>query len=197
MTLQVKHSYQSSIGEGGGSGRPGGLIGPTEWNAAHSLTGVADVSQGGTGGGTASGTLLDNITGFSSTGFLKRTGSGTYAFETDVALLDVSDQTVSGGANITSNNLGTKSSGTLTIDCGTCPLQYVTNGGAFTLASPANDGSCMVLVTNNSSAGTITFSGFSVGTNTGDSLNTTNTDKFTIMIWCINGISGYRVAAHQ
>ncbi|WP_175803696.1 hypothetical protein [Burkholderia ambifaria] len=39
------------------------------------------VSSGGTNSATASGTALDNITGFSSTGFLTRTGAGTYSFQ--------------------------------------------------------------------------------------------------------------------
>lgn len=39
------------------------------------------VSGGGTGGSAASGTLLDNVSGFSSTGFLTRTGAGAYAFQ--------------------------------------------------------------------------------------------------------------------
>lgn len=43
--------------------------------------GTLAVARGGTGGGSASGTLLDNISGFSGTGFLTRTGSGTYAFQ--------------------------------------------------------------------------------------------------------------------
>lgn len=46
-------------------------------------TGTLAVARGGTGGGTASGTLLDNITGFSSTGYLKRTGAGAYSFVSD------------------------------------------------------------------------------------------------------------------
>lgn len=45
-------------------------------------TGTLAVSRGGTGGGAASGTLLDNIAGFSSTGMMARTASGTYAFRT-------------------------------------------------------------------------------------------------------------------
>jgi len=113
------------------------------------------------------------------------------------ASLTTADQTLSGGANVTAGSLGTVSSGTRTIDCGTVPLQYLTDNGAFTLAAPSNDGSCMVLVTNGASAGAITFSGFSVGSNTGDALTTTNTSKFSISIWRINGTSGYRVAAHQ
>ena len=39
------------------------------------------VSSGGTNSATASGTSLDNITGFSSTGFLTRTGAGSYSFQ--------------------------------------------------------------------------------------------------------------------
>ena len=44
--------------------------------------GTLAVARGGTGGGTASGTLLDNIAGFASTGMLARTAAGTYAFRT-------------------------------------------------------------------------------------------------------------------
>lgn len=39
------------------------------------------VANGGTNATSASGTALDNITGFSSLGFLVRTGSGTYSFQ--------------------------------------------------------------------------------------------------------------------
>ncbi len=113
---------------------------------------------------------------------------------TTVAALNIADQTVTGGANVTSLSLTT---GNVTIDCGARPLQFITNNGAYTITTPANDGSCMLLVTNGASAGATTFSGFSVGASTGDALTTTNTSKFTISIWRINGVSGYRVAAHQ
>lgn len=114
-----------------------------------------------------------------------------------LAYLNVEDQTQTGGTNVTAKNLGTVSSGTTTIDCGARPLQYLTNGGAFTFAAPANDGNCIVLTTNNGSAGTITFSGFSVPANTGDALTTTNGQKFSISVWRVNSVAGYRVAAHQ
>ena len=52
-------------------------------------------------------------------------------------------------------------------------------------------------MTNNGSAGAITFSGFTVGSNTGATLTTTNTNKFTVSIWRINGTSGYNIFAHQ
>lgn len=44
--------------------------------------GTLSVARGGTGTGTASGTALDNITAFASTGHLVRTGAGAYAFRT-------------------------------------------------------------------------------------------------------------------
>ena len=128
------------------------------------------------------------------------TASGTItlpAVTDTVAVLGTADQTLSGGANVTSGNEGTKSSGTFTVDCGAVPLQYFTNGGGFSLAAPSNDGSCDLLATNNASAGTITFTGFTVSGNTGDSLNTTNTDKFVIHVERINGTSTYFIKALQ
>lgn len=49
--------------------------------ATPAFTNPVPVSSGGTNCSAASGTCLDNITGFASTGFLTRTGSGTYAFQ--------------------------------------------------------------------------------------------------------------------
>lgn len=111
-----------------------------------------------------------------------------------LAALNLSDQLIAGGANVTALS---QSTGSIGVDCGSRPLQYITNGGAFTVTAPTSDGSCILLVTNNGSAGAITFSGFSVGSNTGDSLSTTNTSKFSIHIWRVNGTAGYRIAAHQ
>lgn len=50
--------------------------------AGYGITSPLPVAQGGTAGAAASGTLLDNITGFGSTGVLARTAAGTYAFRT-------------------------------------------------------------------------------------------------------------------
>ncbi|UEP43143.1 hypothetical protein [Burkholderia sp. B21-005] len=49
--------------------------------ATPAFTNPLPVSSGGTGVSSASGTALDNITGFSSTGFLTRTGAGAYSFQ--------------------------------------------------------------------------------------------------------------------
>lgn len=56
---------------------------PPAWGnvSISALTGVLPVAHGGTNASSASGIALDNITGFSGTGFLTRTGTGTYAFQ--------------------------------------------------------------------------------------------------------------------
>jgi hypothetical protein len=119
---------------------------------------------------------------------------GRYGQTFPPASLTRSDQVVSGGAIVPALSLPT---GSFTIDCGLRPLQYITNGGAFTITAPLNDGSCILLVTNNASAGTITFTGFTDGSNTGDSLTTTNTNIFYISIFRINGKSAHMVHAGQ
>jgi hypothetical protein len=46
-----------------------------------SINAPVSVANGGTNSTSASGTALDNISGFSSTGFLTRTGAGAYSFQ--------------------------------------------------------------------------------------------------------------------
>lgn len=104
-------------------------------------------------------------------------------------------QTVTGGANITSKDLGTISSGTVTPDPGNRALQHYTNGGAHTLAPSANAGACFVDITNNGSAGAITTSGFTKVT--GDAFTTTNGNKFRCHISVGNGGSLLSVQALQ
>lgn len=156
-------------------------------NAANISSGTLAATRGGAG--TITGALRGN-----GAGVVTQAASSDLSDSSSLGRLGTADQTLSGGANVTSLSLTT---GNVTIDCGARPLQFITNNGAFTITAPSSDGSCMVLVTNGASASTISFSGFSVGASTGDPLTTTNTQKFTISIWRINGTSGYRVAAHQ
>lgn len=108
------------------------------------------------------------------------------------------NQTVTGGFNLTSYSAGTKSSGTFTPDPANQNYQYYTNGGAHTVAAPASDCAIDILVTNNGSAGSITFSGFTVASgNTGDPLTTTNGHKFLISIRRMNSVSTYIIKALQ
>jgi hypothetical protein len=130
----------------------------------------------------------DKILGSTSGGLAKNFAG------TEFGKLNVEDQILAGGARVTTKVLAT---GSVTIDPGDRPLQAISNNGAFTITAPANDGSCMLLVANDSAAGAITFSGFTVGSNTGDALTNNAGHKFTISIWRISGIAGYRIAAHQ
>jgi hypothetical protein len=63
----------------------GGLAawGQVALGSSAAVSGQLAVANGGTNCSAASGTCLDNITGFSSTGFIKRTGAGTYTFAAD------------------------------------------------------------------------------------------------------------------
>ncbi len=106
----------------------------------------------------------------------------------------VADQTLSGGWNVTAHTYAT---GSITVDCGQGPLQIVSNAGAFTITAPGQDGNTVLQVTNTSSAGPITFSGFTVSGNTGDPLTTASGSQFLIAIWRVNGISSYFVYANQ
>lgn len=106
-------------------------------------------------------------------------------------------QVFSGGLHPTVFSNGTVTSGSVVIDCGNGPLQTLTNGGAFTLSMSSNDGNCIVRVTNNSSAGTITLSGFSQGSSTGDSLTTTFGSKFDLVMTRIGGNPHLLISALQ
>jgi hypothetical protein len=111
-----------------------------------------------------------------------------------LGILTTEDLTLAGGARITPKSITWTS---FTVDPGDRPIQYGTNSGAITITAPANDGSCLLFVTNDGSAGSITFSGFTVGASTGDSLTTTNGSKFSIFIWRANGTAAYSIFAHQ
>jgi hypothetical protein len=113
-------------------------------------------------------------------------------------LLAKTSQAFAGGVNLTSGAIAT---GSVTVACGLGPSQYIINGGAFTITAPANDGECRVFMRNNGSAGAVTFSGFTVGSNTGAALDTTSGHLFTIFIWRVTdgtgSTAGYSIYAHQ
>lgn len=149
----------------------------------------------------ASGVLIKgSSTGYTTLASLNSTGSAnTISFPnvTDtVATLGTADQTLSGGANVTSQSLST---GSFTVNCGSRPLQYITGStSSWTITAPSNDGSCIILLTNASSSAVIpTFSGFTVGSSAGAALTTTNSAKFYISVFRINGTAGYQVTAAQ
>lgn len=101
------------------------------------------------------------------------------------------------GYTLTPYSAGTKSTGTFTPDPTLGNYQYVTNGGAFTLAAPTTDCAIIVRITNNGSAGSITITGMTAKTTPGDSLTTTNGHKFEVQITRVNGVSTYLIVAMQ
>ena len=155
------------------------------WTAAQSFPASGVLIKGSSTGYTTLASANASGTAYTVT-FQAATGT--------VALTNVASQTISGGANVTSNSIST---GSFTVDCGARPLHYITNNGAYTITAPSNDGSCMILVTNGASAGATTFSGFTVSSSTGDSLTTTNTSKFVISVVRINSVSTYVIKALQ
>jgi hypothetical protein len=114
-----------------------------------------------------------------------------------IAALDVEDQTLTGGARVTSKSLGTPTNGsTVTLDPGDRPIQHLTNNVAgFTLAPGSNGGSIILEILNGASAGTITTSGFTKVS--GDSFTTTNGHKFHCSVIVGNAYSSLSVLALQ
>lgn len=125
------------------------------------------------------------------------TYTATLPAATGTLLLSGGGTTFTGGFNFTAYSNGTVTSGTLTPNPLNSNYQYYTNNGAHTLAAPASDCAIDILITNGASAGSITFSGFTVGSNTGSAYVTTNTYKFILSIRRINSVSTYNWYALQ
>jgi hypothetical protein len=109
-------------------------------------------------------------------------------------LLGATGQNLVGGVYSTPFQYAT---GNITVNFALNPLQYITNNGAFTITAPSQDGSCILLITNGASAGAITFSGWTVGSNVGDTLTIINGDKFSLFLWRINSVASYTIKALQ
>lgn len=77
---------------------------------------------------------------------------------------------------VTEFDVGASSAGTVTPSPTNGPLQRYVNGGAHTLAPGSTVGAYYLTITNNASAGAIATTGWTKVA--GDSLTTTNGDKF-------------------
>lgn len=111
------------------------------------------------------------------------------------ATLNTEDQTLTGGARITSKDLGGISTGTLTLDPGDRPLQHYVNNGAHTLSPGSNTGSFLLDITNGASAGAITLTGWTKVA--GDAFTTASGNKFRLHCSIGNGGSLLIVQAMQ
>jgi hypothetical protein len=128
---------------------------------------------------------------------ISRASAGVVSVEGIQLLKANGNQTITAGFAVTPYSIGTVSSGTTTPAAANGNYQYYTNNGAHTLAAPSSDCAIDILVTNGASAGAITFSGFTVGSSTGSTLTTTNTNKFIISIRRINSVATYSIYALQ
>lgn len=108
----------------------------------------------------------------------------TWPDASGTVLLTAADATLTAGIMGTAANDGTKSSGTYTPTPLGGNFKTITNGGAFALAAPTQAGSynMEIDITNNATAGAITFTGFVTGNPKGDPLTTTNGNKFKLHI---------------
>lgn len=109
------------------------------------------------------------------TGYALKDG-GSPVYDVDTLKADTADVLTVGFA-VTIHDAGTKASGTYTPDEANGNMQKFVNGGAHTLAPPANDCTLVLQQTNNASAGTITTSGFTLVD--GDSFTTTDGHDFS------------------
>lgn len=122
-------------------------------------------------------------------------GSDVQAYDADTLKADVTDD-LDVGFTSASKDQGTKSSGTFTPAFASGNVQHYTNGGAHTLAPPSSgNGSIVIDMTNNGSAGAVTTSGFTKVT--GDSLTTTNGHKFRLFVTVGNAGSHLHKQAMQ
>jgi len=145
-------------------------------------SGLAKLTSGVLGTASAG---TDYAPATSGAAILKGNGAGGFsaaAAGTDYMKPDTTSN-LTAGFTTTSVNAGTKSSGTFTPDPTAGNIQHYTNGGAHTLAAPSSP--CTIIVEcTNSSAGAITFSGFSIVD--GDVYSSTGTKKHLFYITKMN-----------
>lgn len=154
--------------------------------ALAALSMVADRYIYGTGSGTvalgtitsAARSLLDDTDAATMRSTLGvAIGSDVQAYSAAYLKYDIEAQgPATGGANITTKDLGNLSGNTITPNPGNRGIQKITNNGAGTIAPGTNYGVYLLEVLNASGAGAITTSGWTYVK--GDSFDTTTTSKF-------------------
>ena len=121
-------------------------------------------------------------------------GSTVQGYDADTLKADTSDQ-LTAGFTASVCSAGTKSSGTFTPSASDGNFQSATNGGAHTLAPPADSCTMIIQYTNNGSAGAVTTSGFTDVD--GDTITTVNGDDFLFYITKSGSFSHLYVKALQ
>lgn len=165
---------------------------------APATSGSAILKGNGSGGFSSAAAGTDYCGATSGSSVLKASSGNTAAATAGTDFMHPGTTSlVTVGFTLTPYNIGTVSSGTTTPAGANGNYQYYTNNGAHTLAAPAADCAIDILVTNGASAGSITFSGFTVGSSTGSAYATTNTNKYVLSIRRINSVATYSWYALQ
>jgi hypothetical protein len=125
MAVTVTHPFVSSIADGVDTT----LVRPSNWNATHSIAGILDVVNGGTGAATASITSFNNITGYTAVGATGTT-STNLVFSTTPSL---TNPTVT---NYVETLYAANTSTALTIDLANGTVQKLTLTANATLTMP-------------------------------------------------------------
>ncbi|SEB24823.1 hypothetical protein [Paraburkholderia sartisoli] len=137
-----------------------GASSPPAWGnvSIATLTGILPVANGGTNASSASGTALDNISGFAGTGFLTRTGAGAYAFQSATNGI-----TLGNLAQLPANTvLANATNGTANVtafampNCGLSSSVTWTAGTGFTCTSAAAGVFSTITATTTNSTNTVT-----------------------------------------
>ena len=168
--------------------------------AATAFTNIKQVASATATGVVELATDAETSTGSDATrattpaGVASIVGSVLQAYDADTLKADTADVLTAGFAN-TIHDAGTNSSGTYTPDEANGNMQKFINGGAHTLAPPANDCTLVLQQTNDASAGTITTSGFTLVD--GDDFTTTNGHDFFLYITNSDAFSLLTVKALQ
>jgi len=133
INISAPQGPQGATGPQGPAGSGGGGVAIHGTPTANHFTTWYDASTI-QDAGTPSGTLLDNLTGFSATGLLKRTGAGAYSFVT----LAFSDITGTVGASQLPNP-GATTLGGIKSNAGTAHqwIAAINTDGTVTLSQPA------------------------------------------------------------
>lgn len=163
-------------------GIPTGATGSTGAAGADGVfSAIASQSEAETGTDNVKGmTALRTKQAVDSYGILATDiGTTVQAFDADTLKADTADE-LTAGFSSAAEDAGTKSSGTFTPSPDGGNFQHFVNGGAHTLGVPAKNCAMVLLMKNNSSAGTLTTSGFTKVD--GDDLSTTDGDEFFLYI---------------